>query len=139
MKARLVSIAAVLLLVAFAGCVGGPQQTSAPTTPSAPTISDADKGKALYASKACSACHGANGEGVPDVGPALKGLYGTQLELDAGQKVTAEEAYLTESIKDPDAKIAKGFQKGMMVATVPKGSLSDEEVKNLVAYIKTLK
>ena len=140
MNTTLASIAVVLLLVVFAGCAGEPKQTAPPATPSTPApVELVAKGKALYANKACGACHGANGEGLPNVGPVLRGLYATQRELDTGQKVTADDAYLMESVKNPDAKTAKGFQKGMMSATVPPNSLSDEDARALVEYIKTLK
>jgi len=49
--------------------------------------------------------------------------------------VTADEAYLLESIREPNAKIVKGFTRGAM----PLVSLTDYEIISLVAYIKSVK
>ena len=52
-----------------------------------------------------------------------------------GSTVVADESYLIESIKEPNAKIVKGFTKGAM----PHISLTEEEVGALVGYIKSVK
>jgi hypothetical protein len=59
--------------------------------------------------------------------------------LTNGQKVKAGEQYLLESIIDPDRQIVKGYQPGVMSATVPKGSVPQDQAQKLVDYIKTLK
>jgi cytochrome c oxidase subunit 2 len=68
------------------------------------------------------------------IGPTWVGLYGSQVELNDGTTVTADETYLREAILDPSAKIISGYTKGSM----PGISLTEEEVDSLVAYIKTL-
>ena len=93
---------------------------------------DVEAGKKLAVQ--CLGCHTIDGN--TSVGPTWKGLYGTEVELEDGSKVIADEAFLTESIKDPNAKIAKGFPAGAMP---PYGAiLSDQNVADLVAYIKSL-
>ena len=57
----------------------------------------------------------------------------------AGQTVTADDAYLLESILDPDKQIVKGFKKGIMSATIAPGSVSAAKAKALVAFIKSKK
>ena len=89
------------------------------------------KGQALVSANGCAACHSVNGAAV--VGPTWQGLFGSTVELEGGSSVTADEAYLTESIKDPKAKVVKGFQ-----PTMPVYPFTDEEIANIVAYIKTL-
>ena len=90
-------------------------------------------GQNLSVVKGCAACHAV--DDTPKVGPSWAGLYGSQVELEDGSYVTADEAYLLESIKEPNAKIVSGFSKGMM----PSAVLTDDEVNTLVAYIKSVK
>lgn len=90
-----------------------------------------ERGKALYASKACSGCHSLDGSKV--VGPTFKGLYGKDGEHTEGTYI-ANDDYLKESILKPNAKIVKGYAPAMPVMP-----LTDEEVSDLIAYIKTIK
>ncbi|NOH04292.1 MAG: cytochrome c [Chloroflexi bacterium] len=48
-----------------------------------------------------------------------------------------DEAYLTESIRDPNAKIVSGFTSPSIMPPYP--NLTDEEIANIIAYIQTLK
>jgi len=114
--------------------------TTAPTTtaPAAPpSAALVARGKTLYTSKGCIGCHSLDGS--PGAGPTWKGLYGSQVALTDGTAVTADDAYLTKAIDDPDAQIVKGFQPGVMSATIPKGSIPPADVKALVAYIQSVK
>jgi hypothetical protein len=61
------------------------------------------------------------------------------VELDHGTAVVADEAYLRESIRDPSAKTVKGYAAGLMATVIHPGSLRDEQIDALVAYIKTLR
>ncbi|MHB0876777.1 MAG: c-type cytochrome [Anaerolineae bacterium] len=82
----------------------------------------------------CAGCHSIDGTTL--VGPTWQGLYGSQVTLDDGTTVMADETYIRESILQPDAQIVQGFQPGVM----PKvgGQLSTEQVDSLVEYIKSL-
>ena len=91
-----------------------------------------EEGQNLAVLKGCTACHSVNDS--TKIAPPWRGLYGSQVELVDGSKVTADESYLIESIKDPNAKLAKGFTRGAM----PVFSLTDEEIASLVAYIKSV-
>jgi cytochrome c551/c552 len=108
--------------------------------PAAPDPALVAKGQQLASDFGCVACHSATG--AAGVGPTWKGLAGAQHDLDNGQKVTADDAYIKESILQPDAKIVKGFQKGLMAGVV--GPLEPqlqqpENLDALLAYIKSLK
>ena len=92
-----------------------------------------EAGQNLAVLKGCAACHAV--DETDKIGPTWVGLYGSQVELDDGSFVTADEAYLIESIKAPNAKIVNGFSKGAM----PSVSLTDEEINALMAYIKSVK
>ena len=61
------------------------------------------------------------------------------VEVTKGPKVKADEQYLLDSILDPDKQIVKGYQPGVMSAAIPKGSVPQDQAKQLVDYIKTLK
>lgn len=91
----------------------------------------AQQGKALAVSKGCSSCHVFYGRDA--AGPTWKGLYGSTVTLTDDSKVVADEAYLTRSIKDPWSQKVKGFG-----TTMPRNSLSDDEVAEIVGYIKEL-
>jgi cytochrome c oxidase subunit 2 len=56
--------------------------------------------------------------------------------LQDGTKVTADENYIREAILEPQAKMVKGF--GPVMPSF-KGVISDDEITDLIAYIKTLK
>lgn len=90
-------------------------------------------GKLLVAKNGCLGCHSLDGSTL--VGPTWQGLFGSQVKLSNGQTVTADEAYLTESIANPSAKVVAGFPDGIM----PKFNLTDKEISDIVAYIETLK
>jgi cytochrome c2 len=146
---------ATLLAVEFFGAEspeaaeagGGETTTQATTSTSTSTgtttstgggaAGDAVKGKALYTSLGCVGCHSIDGSS--GTGPTFKGLAGSQVQLTNGQTVTADTAYLTKSIDDPDAEIAKGFGPGIMSAVIKPGSVSQTDTADLVAYIETLK
>ncbi len=92
-----------------------------------------EAGKALVSQNGCGGCHTIDGSKL--VGPTWRGLFGSQVKLDNGQSVTADEAYLTESIANPNAKIVDGFPSNVM----PKFNLTDAQIKDIVSYIETLK
>jgi uncharacterized cupredoxin-like copper-binding protein/mono/diheme cytochrome c family protein len=92
---------------------------------------DVERGKSQAA--VCLGCHSIDGS--PSVGPTWKGLYGSQVELESGKTVTADEAYLYQSIKEPAAETVKGFPAGAM----PAFPLTDQQIADLIAYIESLK
>jgi cytochrome c oxidase subunit II len=89
-------------------------------------------GQLLVQNNVCGACHSING--AAGIGPTWRGLFGEEVELEDGTIVIADEAYLFESIKNPKAKIVKGFP-----PTMPVFPFTDEEIQHIIAYIKTLK
>ena len=98
-----------------------------------PALSDsATNGKQLFSSKGCAACHQPVDSSIA---PTLHGLYGRDRALSSGGDVLADEAYLDESIRNSRAKIAAGFAPSMPVFG---DLLSDDEVADLIEYIKTL-
>lgn len=92
---------------------------------------EAVEGSEIAQTSGCAACHGSSGEG--GIGPAWVGLYGSEIELADGTTVVADEAYLRESIVDPQAKIRAGYEIAM-----PENPLTDDEVEKVLEYIKAL-
>jgi cytochrome c2 len=111
--------------------------TAPSTTGAAPSAGDAAKGKALFASLGCQGCHSIDGS--KSVGPTFKGLAGSQVKLSNGQTVTADDAYLLDSIENPDHDIVSGFQPGIMSSTIKPGLVSMADAQALIAYLETLK
>ena len=95
------------------------------------TGSGSDRGAAIAQNAGCASCHGGSFQG--GVGPSWVGLAGSEVELTDGSTVVADDAYLFESIRDPSAKVVAGFGVQM-----PRNSLSDEEIGEIVAYIRSL-
>jgi cytochrome c oxidase subunit 2 len=96
-----------------------------------PPVTPAQAGEALFQQMGCVTCHAA---GAASRGPDLNGLFGHEVKLRGGETVIADEEYIRESIKNPSAKFVEGYPP--LMPTFP--NLSDEELMNLVAYIKSL-
>ncbi len=95
-------------------------------------LNPASAGEKLFTQLACATCHIANGTGRA---PSLNGLYGAKVLLADGSTVTADEAYIRESIVQPKAKIVAGYQPVMPTF---QGLVTEEQILNLTAYIKSL-
>ncbi len=91
------------------------------------------RGGALVAQNGCLGCHSLDGS--PGTGPTWLGIYGRQRELADGSVVTADDAYIKESILNPQAKIAAGFEGVLM----PAYDFTDEQIADIIAYMQTLR
>ena len=97
------------------------------------TGSAVQNGERLFTDLACVTCHKPDASGR---GPSLAGVFGSTVTLTDGRKVVADENYLRESIMNSQAKIVQGYQ-GIMPAF--QGMVTEENLMQLIAYIKTLK
>jgi len=93
------------------------------------------RGSVLFEKYTCNACH--KFDGTYSIGPVLSNFLGSEVKLDSGETIVADEAYFTESIIDPAAKTREGALKGAMA--VPGGPPTAEEIVDLLEYIKTQK
>ena len=125
----LLSVLAIALVVA--GCGGEETVTPTPETVvgsvAAQTVpeGDAEAGKAVFADAGCGSCHAfAAAETSGTVGPDLdESLQGK------------DELYIYNSIVNPDAQVAEGFQPGIMPKTYGE-QLDDKQLGDLVAFLK---
>jgi len=106
-----------------------PAVAPAPSAPE-PARESARPGRALYISSGCLACHTQT-----RIAPSLAGRLGTRVRLSDGSTATYDEAYVRESILDPNAKIAAGY-----AAMMPsyRGRLKGAEIEQLVDYVTSL-
>ncbi len=92
-----------------------------------------ENGERLFTDLACITCHKTDTTGR---GPVLTGVFGSPVRLMDGRTVVADENYLRESIVNPQAKVVLGYQPIMPTF---QGTVSEENLMQLIAYIKTLK
>ena len=89
-------------------------------------------GEGVFTRMGCVTCHGA---GPSQLGPSLEGSFGRTETLVDGSTIVVDEIYLRESILDPHAKVLEGYTPVMPPFA---GVVTDEEVDQLVEYIKKL-
>jgi cytochrome c oxidase subunit 2 len=82
-----------------------------PGLPACELTSLARVGLQASAELGCLRCHTL--DGTPHIGPTWAGLYKATIPLEGGGQVVADDAYLTESMMDPAAKIHRGFKNVM--------------------------
>ena len=93
----------------------------------------AQEGERLFRELGCSGCH----MGSPQIrAPRLEGLYGKPVALQGGQVVRADEKYIRDSILLPNLQITAGYESLMPTFA---GHITEEELLQLIAYIKTLR
>ena len=89
-------------------------------------------GEKLFSDLTCNTCHMTESQGR---GPMLRNLFNKPVELQNGQTVIADEAYLRESIVNPQAKVVAGFQPIMPTF---QGLVTEEQLLQLISYVKSL-
>lgn len=90
-------------------------------------------GQRLTVQYGCIGCHSLDGSQL--VGPTWQGLFGSERQFTDGTSAIADEAYISQSILEPNARTVAGFQPGLM----PPYTLTDEEIANIIAYLETLR
>jgi len=91
----------------------------------------AEDGAALYRRAGCAGCHD-----LGAIAPSLAGIAGRTVMLADGRSITADSAYLRESILDPGTKVVATYPPSMPSY---RGHLSDGQVSTLVQYLETWK
>jgi len=91
------------------------------------------RGKTLVTQNGCLGCHSLDGS--RGTGPTWLGLYGSSVPLSDGSTVTADDAFIKESILQPQAKYVAGYETIQM----PVYTFTDEQIADIIAFIETLK
>lgn len=92
------------------------------------------KGQDVFNRMACNACHSVDGS--LKLGPTIKSQYGKNILHTDGSIVIIDDQYIRESLVDPLKYIAEGYTP---IMPSYKPVLSEEDIENLIAYIKALK
>ena len=92
------------------------------------------KGLDIFTRMACNACHSVDGS--LKLGPTIKSQYGKEILHTDGTVMIINDDYIRESLINPLKHIAEGYTP---IMPSYKQVLSDEDVANLIAYIKALK
>jgi len=94
------------------------------------------RGRRLAEQRGCLGCHATDaGTGA---GPAWQHLRGTEVTLDDGRRIARDSAYLARAIREPDAEVVAGYERGIMAGAMPGKTLTDEEVEALVRFLESL-
>ena len=78
-------------------------------------------------------------DGTRITGPSFKDLYGSQVLLDTGNTITADDAYILESIFDPNAKVRQAsppYPRGIMPTF--RSGLTQLDVFAITSYFKSI-
>ncbi|MCA9275315.1 MAG: cytochrome c [Phycisphaerales bacterium] len=136
MKSTACALTLAAALAMFAGCGGDKESSSSSDTntgTAAPQVDNAmlarAKGKAIFKST-CAACHGEDGKGLPNLG---KDWTTSEFIANSTDEEMLEFINAGRSIEDPANTTG--------VLMPPKGgnpSLTDEDIKNVIAYMRSL-
>jgi cytochrome c oxidase subunit 2 len=74
-------------------------------------------------------------DGTPHVGPTWRGLFGKVETMADGSTARVDEAYVTESMMDPEARVVAGYPP---VMPSYQGEISAPETAAIIEYMKTL-
>jgi len=97
-----------------------------------PKKSPVDAGEFLFTQMGCITCHSGRDDAR---GPSVDGIFGEEVTLLGGETLVRDEDYLRESIAESNKRIVQGYTPLMPSFS---NQLTDEDVMNLVAYIKSL-
>jgi len=89
---------------------------------------------AVLREKNCLSCHSVDGS--ENVGVSFKGIFGQKQQVivrGEQREAVVDEAYLERAIREPQTHQVKGYP-----PTMPVPSLTDDEVREVVAYVKAL-
>lgn len=96
-------------------------------------LTPVEAGSRLFEELRCATCHN---EDASSRGPSMLGAFGSEVPLEGGGSVIFNETYFRNSIMNPSAQVARGYQPVMPTF---EGQISEEQMLQLLAYLKSLK
>lgn len=122
------------VMLAIPGC-GKPaaQANKAAGTAAHLIPGDPARGRRIFSALGCATCHAITGS-TPQ-GPPLANYWMTIRRLSDGREVLADEPYTRRALLDPQADIVPGYPAPMPGVN---GLVNDEQIADLIAYIKSL-
>lgn len=141
-RTRYTRLAAILTVGSLAGVwlFGGVPsgEVIEAATPLTVDTAAAERGAELFQQYGCVNCHNTTSS-TPGVGPPLYKLGNRRERLDNGTTVLANEAYIRESILEPDAKTVSGFNRGVMAGAIAAHQGEIRQATNLTALVEFIK
>jgi cytochrome c2 len=111
-----------------------------PRAPAAAAVASADEGREVFVKYGCLACHATERGTTPKMGPTLAGVFGSTRQIAGrSEPVVADEVYVRQSIKEPSAAIAEGYQRAGVGMPSFAGVLTDAQLESLILFLKSLK
>ncbi|MFN2141344.1 MAG: cytochrome c oxidase subunit II [Candidatus Promineifilaceae bacterium] len=108
-----------------------------------------ERGELWYSAEGfgCASCHSLDGTRI--VGPTWQGVYGREEVLEDGTTVVVDDAYIRESIYQPNLKIVQGYAPAMpqnyeelftakQAEILASQGVEIDIVADLIAFMKTL-
>ncbi|HWV56343.1 MAG TPA: cytochrome c oxidase subunit II [Longimicrobiales bacterium] len=99
----------------------------------APSTRLAELGQDVAVRHGCLMCHTL--DGTPHIGPTWLGLYGSWQTMSDGTRIFVNEAYITESMMDPTARIVAGYPPLMPSF---RGLITPAEFASVIELMKSL-
>jgi cytochrome c oxidase subunit 2 len=93
-----------------------------------------EQGRRLASEHGCFKCHTV--DGTEHIGPTWLDLYRKTQRLEGGATVVADEAYLTESMMDPGARVVAGYKD---VMPTYQGQIPGPEIAAILEFMKSLR
>ncbi len=91
-------------------------------------------GEKLYVANGCRACHSTQ-PGVNAPAPSWATLWGAERRFTDGTSMTADENYIMQSIREPQAHIVEGYAG----VNMPPFRLADRQIDAIIAYMRSLR
>ena len=143
MKRLLLVLLVVSLVLAACGGGGGEEAAPAGGESSGAVVGDPARGEKLFnqttigSAPGCVTCHSLE-PGKTLVGPSLADIATVAEKMVEEGKAASVDEFLRESIVNPNAYVTEGFPANVMYQNYGK-DLSEQQIADLVAFMKTLK
>jgi cytochrome c oxidase subunit II len=90
-------------------------------------------GQRQFEKLGCATCHLEDNSGR---GPSLKNIFGKPVQLQNNTTVTVDEAYLRESVLQPQSKIVRTYTNVQMPTF--QGQISEDGILQVISYIRSM-